>query len=376
MEFRILGPLEVLDDGRVLSIRGRKLQALLARLILNSGELVSRDRLIDDLWGDKPPPTAGKTLQVHVSRLRRELGDVVVTRGGGYLIAVEPGQVDLERFERLVADGKAARAAGNPARASELLREALVLWRGPPLPELADEPFARVEIGRLEEARLDAMEERLEADLELGRHSEAIQELEPLVPRHPYRERLRGLLMLALYRAGRQADALAAYRNARDTLVDDLGIEPGTQLRELHDAILAQDPALEAPHREPRPAHRGEPPRRRAGPALAAAGVALALVGLVVVLLFRDDDPEPPPLADDSHAVAVIDPATKAVTTAASVGTNPGPLAFEPESRSLWVGNVDDESVTRIELDPVRTGKRSRSANDPPGWAPGTGLSG
>jgi YVTN family beta-propeller protein len=375
VEFRILGPLEVRDDGREVSIRGRKLQSLLALLLLHRGEVVSRDRLIDDLWGEEPPATAAKTLQVHVSRLRRELGDAVVSHGGGYLIRVEPGQLDLERFERLVAEGRRALAEGQPEHGSERLREALELWRGPPLPELADEPFARAQIGRLEDARLDAIEERVDAELSLGRHAEAIQQLEPVVARHPYRERLHELLMLALYRAGRQADALAAYRDARRVLVDELGVEPGKRLRDLHSAILAQDPALERAEAAPPPQREGPPaaPGRRLWP-LAAGFAVLALATIVVGLLLQDDDPGAQPLTVDSHAVAVIDPATMRVTTAASVGTNPGPLAYDAESRSLWVGNIDDESVTRIHVNPVRTGKTISIGERPTGLTAGDGA--
>jgi YVTN family beta-propeller protein len=375
IEFRILGPLEVRDDDREVSIRGRKLQSLLALLLLHAGEVVSRDRLIDDLWGDDPPSTAAKTLQVHVSRLRREIGDAIVSHGGGYSIRVGPGELDLERFEQLVAEGRRALAEQQPERASVRLRGALDLWRGPPLPELAGEPFARAQIGRLEDARLAAIEERFEAELELGRQADAIPELELLAARHPYRERLHELLMLALYRSGRQADALAAYRDARKVLVDELGLEPGKRLRELHSAILAQDPALERPS-PPAPAgaeHPASPPRRQVRPV--AAGVTLlALAAIAVVLLATgNDDPAAQPLSDDSHAVAVIDPATKRVTVAAQAGTNPGPVAFEPESRSLWVGNVDDESVTRIRLNPVRTGKTIPIGDRPTDLAAGAG---
>jgi YVTN family beta-propeller protein len=362
MEFRILGPLEVLDDGGEVSIRGRKLQALLALLLLHAREVVPRDRLVDELWGDDPPATAAKTLQVHVSRLRRELGEIVVTAGGGYLISIEPDELDLDRFERLVAEGRSALAEEQPERAAERLREALELWRGPPLAQLADEPFARIEIGRLEQERLDAVEERIEADLALGHHADVIPELEGLVARNPYRERLRALLMLALYQSGRQADALAAYQDARRALVDDLGVEPGARLRELHAAVLAQDPALEPrrPARNGGPPREGEEPpdfRRRRRVVAAAAVAALGLTALgVAVLAGGDDSRESQAVSDDSHAVVAIDPASNRVVTAASAGAIPGPLAYEPRSRSLWVGNIRDRSVTRIEVDPVRTG--------------------
>jgi YVTN family beta-propeller protein len=374
IEFRILGPLEVSDDGREISIRGRKLQSLLAVLLLHAGEVVSRDRLIDDLWGDEPPSTARKTLQVHVSRLRREVGDAIVSRGGGYSIRVEPGELDLERFERLVADGRQALAKGDREQASELFGEALGLWRGPALPELEGEPFAQAEIGRLEDARLDAIETHIENELALGRHAEAIHELEPLVARHPYRERLHELFMLALYRAGRQADALAAYRDARRVLVEALGLEPGKRLQELNSAILAQDPALERPVARGAPAPPADAPAGRRARPLVAAGAAVALVAVLVILLAARDPEGESPLTRDSHAVAVIDPETNRVTTAAQVGTNPGPLAYEPASRSLWVGNIDDESVTRIEVDPVRTAKTIAIGERPSGLAAGNGA--
>src|SRR5215207_8691029 len=291
MEFQILGPLEVIEDGRELSIRGRKLQALLVLLLLNAGETVSRDRLIAELWGDDPPATAAKTLQVHVSRLRRELGDAVVTRGGGYSVNVPPHGLDLRRFEALVAEGRAALAEHRPEEAERRLRDALALWRGPALPELADEPFAGTEIGRLEQMRLDAVEDHTEAELSLGRHAQAIDTLDGLVARHPYRERPRALLMLALYRSGRQADALDAYRDARRVLVEELGIEPGPQLRELQEAILTQDPALDgarghelaSPAAASTPSAVPPPARRRIS--AARRRLALPLAGLVALLV-------------------------------------------------------------------------------------------
>jgi YVTN family beta-propeller protein len=379
LEYRILGPLEVSDNGREVSIRGRKLQSLLALLLLHPGEVVSRERLIDDLWGEEPPATAAKTLQVHVSRLRRELGDVIVSHGGGYLLRVGPGELDLERFDQLVSEGRRALAEGQPEHAADRLREALSLWRGPPLPELAGEPFAHAQIGRLEDSRLDAIEARLDAELALGRYAEAIRELEPLVARHPYRERLHELLMLALYRAGRQADALAVYRESRRRLSEDLGLEPGAGLRRLQGAILAQDPSLERPAPVSKPGNPAAAPgraTRRNWPVAAAGAVAtLILIAAALVLVSGGDDgPEVQPLTDDSHAVAVIDPTTGRVTEAVSVGTNPGPLAYEPRSRSLWVGNIDDESVTRIHVSPLRTGKTIAIGERPTGLTAGDGA--
>jgi YVTN family beta-propeller protein len=396
VDFRILGPLEVRNQGHELPIAGSKQRAVLAILLLHANEVVSSDRLIEELWGGEPPASAAKSLQVHISRLRRSLesGDatvpdgVIVTRGGGYVIRVGPNELDRERFERLVDEGARALAGGAPEHAAEMLREALGLWRGPPLADFAYESFAQPEIGRLQELRLTAVEKRIEADLACGRHAQTIGELESLIDRHPLREGLRAQLMLALYRSGRQAEALETYRDARRALVDELGIEPGEELRELERAILAHDPSLGGPVPPARPEHRDsarpqEPPeaavtapRPRRG-RLVAAGVGIAvlvLAGLAVLLANdRGDSREVAPLTNDSHAVAVIDPATNEVTTTVSVGTNPGPLAFEPESRSLWVGNLDDESVTRIDSHPIRTGSTVAIGERPGGLAAGEG---
>lgn len=248
MEYRVLGPLEVRDGGRSLPLAGAKQRALLALLLVNANHVLSRDRLIDELWGDEPPETAVQSLQVYVSRLRKLLpADTLLTRPPGYLLEVGPDELDLQRFERLLADGHEALAEGDAARASSVLQEALALWRGPALAEFAYEPFAQPEIGRLEDLRLAAVEQRIEADLALGRHADLIGELEALIAENPYRERLRGALMLALYRSGRQAEALAVYQDARHALVDELGIEPSGTLQRLEKAILIQDEQLDAP---------------------------------------------------------------------------------------------------------------------------------
>ena len=240
MEFRILGPLEVLEGDRPITIGGAKQRALLALLLLHANEVVPRDRLVDELWGDSPPDTAQTALQVHVSQLRKALGrDTISTQRPGYLVRVEDGQLDLARFERLVEQARRE----DPASASHRLRTALALWRGPLLSEL-DTGFAQAERARLEEQRLAAVEQRIAADLELDRHAQLVSELEGLVREHPLRERLRGLLMLALYRCGRQADALEVYRSGRRLLNEELGLEPGEELRRLERAILEQDAAL------------------------------------------------------------------------------------------------------------------------------------
>ena len=245
LRFGLLGPLEVERGEDRLAVRGSRQRALLALLLLHANEVVSRERLIDGLWGDDPPETAANALQVAVHGLRRVLGATrIETRGSGYLLRVEPDELDLDRFRRLVE-----RARGRDADAAEPLAEALALWRGEPLADLADAPFARVEAERLRELRWAAIEQRIDADLAAGRHADLIAELERLVADEPLRERLRCQLIVALYRAGRQAEALEAYRDARRTLVEELGVEPGPELRGLEGAILRQDAALAAPTR-------------------------------------------------------------------------------------------------------------------------------
>jgi DNA-binding SARP family transcriptional activator len=252
VEFRILGPLEVRHEGRPLRIGGAKERALLVLLLLHADEPVSVDRLIDELWGESPPATARKSLQVRVAVLRRALrGDVLITRGDAYLIRLQPDQLDLRRFEQMLADGSDALAAGDAHVAITVLREALALWRGPALADFAYESFAQVAITRLEELRLHALELRIEAQLDLSLHAEVIAELEELVAVHPSRERLRGLLMLALYRDGRQTEALDLYRRTREELVAELAIEPGPALQKLQQAILRQDSSLAAPPAAP-----------------------------------------------------------------------------------------------------------------------------
>jgi DNA-binding SARP family transcriptional activator len=241
LEYRILGPLEVSDGDDPVVIAGRNQRALLTLLLLHANEPVSSERLVDALWGEHPPRTATTSLHNAVSQLRKQLGaGVLLTRAAGYVLAVEEEQLDLARFERLVRDARMAAPAERAAR----LREALGLWRGPPLADCELEEFAQTEIHRLEDARLAALEERLDADLELGRHADVAGEVDALVRRFPLRERLRSQLMLALYRSGRQAEALGAYHEARKTFVEELGIEPGPELRGVYGSILRQERAL------------------------------------------------------------------------------------------------------------------------------------
>jgi YVTN family beta-propeller protein len=349
MRFLVLGPLEVEVDGREVTIGGGRERALLALLLVNAGEVVSRARLIDELWAGSPPERASQSLDSYVSRVRRafrEAGaeDVLTTRAPGYVLHAE--NVDAHRFEALADDAQRALAAGDAERAAGLLDEALGLWRGGPYPEVADEQWAAPEIDRLEELRLQAIEDRVDAELALGRHAALVPELERLVRRHPYRERLVRQCMLALYRSGRQADALAAYREARRSLVDELGLEPGRELRRLESAILAHDPALDLaePGSEAAVAapvqHRQ--PRRR--PALALLGAGVAAAALALILFVNGDGGSQLAIAVDG--AGAIDPGTGKVTASAQVGSNPS--AITTGAGRIWVTNGADGTVTRI----------------------------
>ena len=249
MDFRILGPLEARAGGEPVALGGDKQRALLALLLLHANEALSSDRLIHELWSGERPPGAAKTLQVHVSRLRKALGraDLVVTREHGYELRLDPVQLDAHRFERRLAEGRSELAGARPGRAAEALEAGLAEWRGRPLDDLAYEPFAQRAIARLDDLRVAASEQLIEAKLALGRHAEVLADLETLIGEHPHREGLRAQLMLALYRCDRQAEALQAYQDTRRSLVEELGLEPGSRLRELEQAILAQSPALAAP---------------------------------------------------------------------------------------------------------------------------------
>ena len=262
MEFHVLGPLEVTSGGRLLSVGGTRTRAVLAFLLMNANAVVSADRLAEELWPGLAPGRAAANLQVRLSELRKALRSVgeedrLATRAPGYVLRVAPGELDVLRFQQLAASGREALAAGDAATAVRLLDESLALWRGPALADLGDLPFATAEQARLEEERLGVLESRVDAQLMCGRHREPIAELETLTTRHPLRERFWSQRLLALYRAGRQADALRAYRELRSTLVDQLGIEPGPELRDLEARILRQDSALE--YRPARQTARAQP---------------------------------------------------------------------------------------------------------------------
>ena len=307
MEFRLLGPLEVWRDGHSIEVRGSKRRAVLALLALHANEVVRRDRLIDELWGERPPANAAAALQNHVSRLRKDLGaEVVATKPWGYVLRAEPERIDVARFESLVADARPL-----PARERrEKLGEALGLWRGPAVADLVHEPALELEAERLEELRLAALEHRIDADLELGAHEDLVPELEALVARHPLRERLRGQLILALYRCGRQAEALETYRETRRLLVEELGIEPGAELRELERAILTQDPALATSAAQPAPAPVPAAPQSerwrwpRSPLALGIAVLALGALGTASAFLWPGGSTQPSLAAAGPEALA------------------------------------------------------------------------
>src|ERR687891_612034 len=341
MEFRILGPVEVRDDGRLVRLGGGKQRAVLALLLLNANRVVASERMIELLWGERPPATAATALHGHISSLRKALGpDVIATRPPGYVLETAIGELDLERFEWLQAEGRDALERGDPGRAAERLRAALGLWRGEALSDIGFEPFVQTEAARLEGLRLDAVQDRIEADLTAGRGTELVGELERLVAAEPLRERFWAQLMLALYRSGRQAEALDAYRRARQTLVSQLAIEPGPELREFERRILAQDPTLGARRRVPTPL------RRSANVRLALVLMALAAIGVIVTtLLLLGGDPGRTAVPADS--VAIIDLRRNAVVGAIPVLQDPGPIAAG--AGLVWAVSLDSQSVSRID---------------------------
>jgi DNA-binding SARP family transcriptional activator/streptogramin lyase len=357
MEFRLLGPLEIADGNGTVTVGAGKRRSLLALLLLHPNEVISAERLIDELWGERPPATASKSLQVYVSQLRKELGrDVLQTRGNGYVACVGPDDIDAQRFERMVGEGGRTLTAGDPGKASATLMKALAIWRGPPLADFAYEPFAQREIARLEEMRLVALETRTDADLELGRHAELVGDLEALVADEPLRERLRGQLMLALYRCGRQAEALQAYREGRALLSSELGLEPGPALRELEAKILAQSPELAAPAAPVRrPPRTAAPPerarRRRLGVMAAIAGAAvLAIAAAVVALWDRNPSGQAAartPLDLAPNAIAAVDAATGAPR--ATMPLSGRPVDITAFGGTVWVLTVNSKSLTAID---------------------------
>ena len=332
---------------------------------MHANEVVSTDRLIDELWGDSPPESASNMLQGYVSHLRKTLEpgrgrgeyEVLLSRPPGYMLRIGADQLDAARFERLTTEGKQLLAAGNAHAAAKRFRAALALWRGAALADLAYEPFAKVEVDRLDELRLAALEDRIDADLVLSRHGALVGELRELVDRHPVRERLRAQLMVTLYRCGRQADALEVYREGRRALLDELGIEPGPALRELEQAILRQDPALGTPAPPPGPAITRI---RRRWPLLVATAVLVA--GALTAVLLIGSSGGAKAVTVRPHSVAVVDPRTNAPVDDIAVGGYPGPLAADDEF--VYVCNIGDATVSRIYPDKRKvydTGSLSRA---------------
>jgi DNA-binding SARP family transcriptional activator/DNA-binding beta-propeller fold protein YncE len=331
MEFRILGPLEVVgEQGPVMLHRGKE-QALLIFLLLHPNELLPSERLIDELWDGRPPPTAPKILQNAVSRLRKALGDGrVETRPPGYVFHLQPEELDLHRFERLADEGR--------------YDEALALWRGTPLLDLREERFAGDARRRLDEKRLAVLEDRIDGALSAGRHNQLVPELEQLVAEHPLRERLHGQLMRALYGAGRQGDALEAYRRARRTLSEELGLEPGPQLQGLERKILQHDPEL-APAAPTRERSRPAASRRRRL-ALPAAVVAL-IVAAAVVAILRATGGDSPSILATANSLAVVDPGSERVVGVVPIGSTPRGVAVG--ARDVWAANAADGTVSEID---------------------------
>jgi YVTN family beta-propeller protein len=378
MRFELLGGLAVWDDdGEAVRVVGPARRALLAILLLHASEMVTADRLIDELWGERAPPTASKSLQVHVWRLRKALGGddgegPLGSVAGGYVLRIAPGQLDLQVFEHLLGEGRAALADDRPEQASATLAQALALWHGHPLAEFADEPFAREARPRLEELRLEAVEARIDADLLLGRHRALIAELESLVAANPLRERLRAQLMLALYRGGRQAEALEVYRDTRKLLDGELGLQPSGELRALENAMLAQDPSLDlAPDQPGRAAGAQRPLARRRGGLLIAAGGALLLAAIAAAAIGLSGGSRAR-VNVAPNSVAVIDARSDNVVGAVGVGARPGGVAFG--SGSVWVANADDQTVSRINPTTLQTVRTVPVGGTPTGIAASPGA--
>src|SRR6266540_3261491 len=340
MEFRILGPLEIVDENGPITLHRGKEQALLCFMLLHPNELLPSDRLIDELWEGRTPPTAPKILQNAVSQLRKALGDGrLETRRPGYVFHLAPGELDLERFEQLRREGRH--------------RDALALWRGPPLVDLREERFADDARRRLEELRVATLEDRVDDDLAAGRHAQLVPELEQLVREHSLHERLHGQLMRALYAAGRQADALEAYRRARRVLSDELGLEPGPQLQELERKILTQDPALTPPAPAPRRTPALGSRRRRLW---VVAAVGAVVVAALVVGILAATGGESPPILATKNSLAAIDPHNNKVVGVVPIGDTPRGVAVG-EGR-VWTANAGEGTVSMVdprELHVIRT---------------------
>ncbi|MFL5894672.1 MAG: BTAD domain-containing putative transcriptional regulator [Thermoleophilaceae bacterium] len=369
MEFRLLGPLEVVTDDGAADVGAGKRRALLTYLLINADEVVSAERLIDGLWGEHAPATAAKSVHVYVSQLRKALhanGDLLVTRGSGYELKLGAHELDSRLFEQRLIDARAALEEGDARRAAGLARHALELWRGPALYDVAYESFAQNEASRLEELRLVALEARIDAELMLGEHGRIVGELESLLAEHPLRERFRAQLMLALYRCGRQSEALDVYRTGSRVLMDELGLEPTPELRELEQQILNQSSDLKAP-RSWRPTARAEGPpaltaeaqRHRRGALLVAVGGLLLAVATGFALLARTGGGSHPAtiaLNLAPNSAVGIDVGERRAVAALPLPGRPTDLAAS--GGTLWITTVDSASVSAIDM---RTRKITRT---------------
>jgi branched-chain amino acid transport system substrate-binding protein len=343
MRAALLGPLELWEDGRELSVGGGRQQALLAFMVVHRDEVVSLDRLIDALWGDRAPPSAANTVQVLVSRLRKVLPpDTLVTRSSGYALRVD---ADVDEFVRLVEEARALA----PRDAAQVQQRALALWRGRPLEEFAYEAWAQAEISRLDELHLLALEERFDTELELGHHAQAIPELTSLVAAEPLRERLRGQLMLALYRSGRQTEALAVYSQGRRQLVDELGLEPAPELQDLQQRILEHDESL-GPIARPR-----QPSSRRHGLVLLAGGLAAVIAAVSVAFVLSHSGGGASGLAKVTpDSIGEIDPGSGRIVGELPI---PGRPFLEAGGPSLWVSDYADRTVSSVDTGKLTVGR-------------------
>jgi DNA-binding SARP family transcriptional activator/DNA-binding beta-propeller fold protein YncE len=351
LEFLLLGPLEARLDGEPLLLGGGRQRSLLAVLLLHANEIVSREQLIEAVWGAKRPSTIAAALNVHLSKLRKLLAvggtdAALVTAPHGYVLRIDPDRLDLNRFEGLLRDGREALLAGEAVAAAARLDEALGLWRGPPLAELDLGASVEAAISRLCELRLGGLEDRFEAGLQLGRHAELVPELEGFVREHPLHERARAQLMVALYRSGRQSEALQTYRDARRLLAEELGLDPGPELQRLEKAILVQDASLT------RPDSRRSPRRRRARRLVVAAGLPVAAVAALLTLgpsgpRVRGPEPLDDVVLARASDVAIVQPETNKVVARVPVGSSPA-LIREGDG-SVWVADRLDLTVTEID---------------------------
>jgi len=390
VEFRILGPLEVVEDGNPVALGTLKERLVLAVLLLHANEFVSRERLIDDLWGEAPPPTAQKAVYVYVSKLRKTLAreghDPIATASGGYRLHIEPESLDASRMQVLVGDARELVAEGEMERAAARFEEALSLWRGPTLAGLQLESLGRDEVAGLDELRLAALMDRIDCDLALGRQEQALGELGVLVREHPLRERLRAQQILALYRADRQADALDAYAEARRTLVDDLGIEPSEPLQRLQQAILRHDPSLETPAGTAAvnglaPTQTAPPPTtsidaeagegrtqtrfRPRGWQLVLAAIVILAGSAAAAAVFSSSAGASPHVVPNS--LVRIDPRSHKIVSDIRIGREPWPITVTP--KAIWTvdfGQTGSNAGTSVRRYDPRTNEVQSLGGVPP----------